>query len=390
MAYPQTSTHNSSVDSSSPSTSTTTGYYYDVFLNHRGPDVKNTFVSHLYYRLLSHGLQAFLDREELRAGEHLTPQIESAIRSSSVHITIFSPRYAQSKWCMDELVLILKSGGTIIPVFYNVKPSELRRMDKDDGMYAQAFSYHEQKSRYTRQRLENWRKALSDVSYLVGFELEACNGDEGKLLDKVVECVLKNRRKIALNVATYPTGLQEKVEDFEMTMPLQQQSGEVQILGIVGLGGVGKTTLAKELFNRKRSDFGKSYFLFDVREAAGIRSLNSLQSKLLNGLTHSNLQIDSVDEGIEMLRQCLSSSHALVVLDDVNNVHQLEAFLPIKDVLRPDSFILITSRDKDVLTTSGIAESSIYTQDSMNNTRDSSSAHMLSVNLILSKDSNIL
>jgi hypothetical protein len=119
-------------------------------------------------------LQPFLDREELQAGDYLTPQIEGAIRSASVHVTIFSPRYAESKWCMDELVLILKSGVTIIPVFYNVKPSELRWT----GRYAQALNNHEQKRRYDPQTLENWRKALSDVSSLSGFELAAYNGLE--------------------------------------------------------------------------------------------------------------------------------------------------------------------------------------------------------------------
>lgn len=152
-------------------------YRYDVFINHRGPDVKNTFVSHLYYRLLSQGLQPFLDREVLQAGGFLSPQIEAAIRTAYVQIAIFSPRYAESRWCLDELVFMCESGATIVPIFYNVKPSELRSKDKY-ALYVEALTNHEQTGRYDRQTLENWRKALSHVSSIIGFELDAYNGLE--------------------------------------------------------------------------------------------------------------------------------------------------------------------------------------------------------------------
>ena len=78
--------------------------------------------------------------------------------------------------------------------------------------------------------------------------------DEGVLLEQVVERVLKEVTKTPIHVAKHATGLDEKVKDFENEVLLQQQhSGKPMVLGIVGLGGVGKTTLAKELFNRKSS-----------------------------------------------------------------------------------------------------------------------------------------
>jgi hypothetical protein len=85
-----------------------------------------------------------------------------------------------------------------------------------------------------------------------------------------------------------------------------------------------------------------------------------LQKKLLKSLTGSDNPINSVDEGIGMLRKHLSSTNALVIIDDVDHVDQVYALLPHQTVLHSDSLILITSRNKDVLISSGVEESSIY------------------------------
>lgn len=71
---------------------------YHVFLNHRGADVKKTLASCIYHRLTNcHRVRVFLDEKELHAGYALSPAIRGAIESASVHITIFSKRYAESR-----------------------------------------------------------------------------------------------------------------------------------------------------------------------------------------------------------------------------------------------------------------------------------------------------
>jgi len=163
--------------------SSTDNHYHQVFINHRGPDVKKNFASYLYRRLISHGLEVFLDQQEMQGGENITSQIEGAIRSASVHVAIFSPGYAESKWCLNELLLMIDSGSTIIPVFHHVKPSDLRWTQGENSLYGKSLHDLEikktdEKLRYDSATIDMWRNALLHVAEISGFELESCNGWE--------------------------------------------------------------------------------------------------------------------------------------------------------------------------------------------------------------------
>jgi len=176
-------------------------YKCDVFLNHRGPDTKDTIASSLYWWLSSRGLQVFLDREKMQGGLIVTNQIKEAIASATVHVAIFSPRYAESTWCLEELHLMIATGKTIIPIFYRVTPRDVRGALEHRGSYAADLDKHERararngQRRHNSSSLLNWRNALFSAAAYSGFDMDTLNNDLGRLLFKVYECVFQRLEK---------------------------------------------------------------------------------------------------------------------------------------------------------------------------------------------------
>ncbi|KAM7480968.1 hypothetical protein LguiB_005551 [Lonicera macranthoides] len=142
---------------------------YDVFLSFRGKDIRKTFIDHLYSALVRHGIYTFKDDERLETGESIPPALLKAIEESSFAVVVFSKNYASSRWCLDELVKIMEcsskspKGQTVIPIFYDVKPSDVR---KQKGHFGQMFRKH------NSNRVKIWRKTLRDAANLSGLELD--------------------------------------------------------------------------------------------------------------------------------------------------------------------------------------------------------------------------
>ncbi len=146
---------------------------FDVFLNHRGPDVKGGFASHLRQALQEAGCRSFLDMESLEKGQHGQKKIYEALGCASVHVAIFSKHYADSDYCLDELCAMLESEKLIIPIFYDVSPSDLY-CKLHNGPYTKVF--REIHGRRQASEVKKWKDALCMAAQLSGFQLANYNG----------------------------------------------------------------------------------------------------------------------------------------------------------------------------------------------------------------------
>jgi len=167
--------------------------------------------------------------------------------------------------------------------------------------------------------------------------------DEAQLKTAIVSKVRDHlRASQPPPVAPYQVGLKETSK--ELIETLNQMEKDVGILSLVGMGGIGKTTLAQEIYHcfQKNDTFEKKSFLMDVRESA----IPDLQKQLACHLFKEDVK------DAEQFKKCFNrvmDHKVLIVIDDVDHKHQFDQLIPDINKLCPGSRIIITSRDSNVV-----------------------------------------
>jgi adenylate kinase family enzyme len=152
-----------------------------------------------------------------------------------------------------------------------------------------------------------------------------------------------------MNVAQHLVGIDSHV--VKMKNLLNLETRVVRTVGIYGMGGIGKTTVAKAVYNKICVVFEGSSFLSNLKESSkNPNDLVRLQKQLLNDILKMNLKIDSVDEGIIQIKKRLRDKRVLVILDDVDHNTQLQALVGNFEWLGSGSKIIVTTRDEHILT----------------------------------------
>ncbi|XP_058188511.1 disease resistance protein RPV1-like [Rhododendron vialii] len=335
-------------------------FTYHVFLSFRGEDTRKNFTDHLYTALVNAGLHTFRDDDEIERGGDIKLELETAIKQSRSSVVVLSKDYASSGWCLDELVMIVERKRNcehiIFPVFYDVEPSCVR---KQTGSVGEAFDGHdkrykaetdETKKQYLREKMKGWRAALREVADLGGFVLEnQADRHESKFIKIIVREVVRKLDFMVLSGTPYPTGLESRVKDINSW--LQDGSNNVGIMVINGMGGIGKTTIAKTVYNQNFDRFEGSSFLANIRETAKEpNGLVRLQRQLVSDILKRKMErIYSVDQGAPLIKDALCCKRVIVVLDDVNHLDQVNDLIGMQDRFHPGSKIVITTRHEQLL-----------------------------------------
>ncbi|KAK4775334.1 hypothetical protein SAY86_010269 [Trapa natans] len=323
---------------------------YEVFLNFRGPDTRKVFTNVLYEALVDAEVNVFKDYDDIQRGEKFGCEILRAIDESVIFVAIFSRNYASSKWCLIELSKMFESmeerpsgscNKKILPVFYDVGADDVKLRTQ---LYTDALLKHEKNQ--SPETVHRWKEALRKAGNIMGYEIkDTGHGEFIKLLVREICMKLKKKQKF---VTEY---LVQKDDEVEALMNLLDvKAPDVRFVGIHGMGGIGKTTLAKIIFNKLCDDYEHSVFLNDVRGSSKqYRGIEDLQKRLLGNLGSKMGDIMDADDGIMRIRKLLGQKRALIVLDDVDHRRQAQYLSGGAHWFGQGSRIIITTRNREVL-----------------------------------------
>ncbi|XP_076902423.1 disease resistance protein Roq1-like [Bidens hawaiensis] len=342
MASSSSSTHSAPVSSSQ-------SCKYDVFLSFRGDDTRKTFVDHLYLALVDRHIRTFKDDEERPQGESIRPSLSKAIEESRIAIVIFSKNYANSSWCLEELAYIMKCrdkrGLIVKPIFYDVEPSDVRyQKNKFGEVFAKQEAKYDNKAKL-------WRKVLVEVSNIAGWELKnIANGYEAQAIKKIVNNIQVSMLSDVDEGLTDENlvGMRARLKDLESLLEIGSD-GVVRMVGIWGVGGSGKTTLATFICMEISHHFHSHCIVENVGEQSIKYDLKRLQEDILLAFSKKEVTVRSVMEGKTHIQSMLHHQKVLLVLDGVDKHEQLEALGGSHEWFGGGSRIIITTRDKQLL-----------------------------------------
>ncbi|KAG7588394.1 Toll/interleukin-1 receptor homology (TIR) domain [Arabidopsis suecica] len=155
-----------------------------VFFNYRGAKLRYSFVSHLSDAFERHGINFFLDNHEQR-GKDLA-NLFVRIEESRIALAIFSTRYAESSWCMDELVKMKKCVDKgklqVIPIFYKIRARDVRGQT---GKFGDKFWELAKVSR--GDKIKKWKDALECITGKMGLSLGEKCSEAGFIMEIIKE-----------------------------------------------------------------------------------------------------------------------------------------------------------------------------------------------------------
>ncbi|KAG4938632.1 hypothetical protein JHK86_044773 [Glycine max] len=325
---------------------------YDVFINFRGEDTRGKFVSHLHYALSKAGVNTFIDDENLLKGMTLKDELMRAIEGSQISLVVFSKSYTESTWCLDELEKILECrklhDQIVMPIFYDIEPSVVRHQKGAFGKALKSAVEKTYSGEHAEQVLWRWSSALNRAADLSGFHV-VDRRNEAILVKEIVEDVLRKLVYEDLYVTEFPVGLESRVQ--KVIGLINNQFTKVCMIGIWGMGGLGKTSTAKGIYNQIHRKFIDKSFIEDIREICQTEGRGHilLQKKLLSDVLKTEVDILSVGMGKTTIKERLSGKRMLVVLDDVNELGQVEHLCGNREWFGQGTVIIITTRDVRLL-----------------------------------------
>ncbi|KAG7597385.1 Leucine-rich repeat 3 [Arabidopsis suecica] len=295
---------------------------YDVFLSFRGEDTRKTIVSHLYAALDSRGIVTFKDDQRLEIGDRISDELHRALGSSSFAVW-FSPR------------------TTLLP-----DPSVVRHQ-------LGSFSLEKYQGPEMADKVLRWREALNLIANLSGVVSSHCV-DEAIMVGEIARDISRRVTLLHKIDSGNIVGMKAHMEGLNHLLDLE--SNEVLMVGIWGMGGIGKTSIAKCLYDQLSPKFPAHCFTENIKSVSKDigHDLKHLQKEMLCNILCDEIRLWSVEAGCQEIKKRLGNQRVFLVLDGVDKVSQVHALAKDKNWFGPGSRIIITTRDMGLLNTCGV------------------------------------
>ncbi|XP_030517007.2 disease resistance protein L6-like [Rhodamnia argentea] len=326
-----------------------------VFLSFRGPDTRRHFSDFLYNMLTNAGIGVFRDEEGLEGGKEITPQLIQQIKQSKISIPVISKEYASSKSCLvesEQMVECLdKKDHTIIPIFYYVDPSDVRYCK---GSFESAFLKHKNRG-INDSQINSWKCALQRIGKLKGypFHEKVYHAEATKQIVHEVQQILKTKDLIVMAPLV---GVDSHVQEIMAKLKFDCGNGRAVKIGdtsemvlIYGIPGVGKTVLAKYVYNKLHHLYDTCSFLEKIQQEIEDKGIVSVQNQLISDLYNYAREFKYSDDALNYMQSWFHAKKVLILLDDVKDHEQLSALVGDLDWFGLGSTIIVTSQRADVL-----------------------------------------
>nr|AXU93617.1 RPP4/RPP5-like protein [Arabidopsis thaliana] len=315
----------------------------DIFPSFSGEDVRKNFLSHLLKELNRRSINTFMDHVIERSCI-IADALISAIREARISIVIFSKNYAASTWCLNELVEIDNCskyfGQKVIPVFYDVDPSHVR---KQIGEFGKVFKKTcEDKPADQKQR---WVKALTDISNIAGEDLR--NGpNDAHMVEKIANDVSNKLFHPPKGFGDL-VGIEDHIEAIKSILCLESKEAKI-MAGIWGQSGIGKSTIGRALFSQLSSQFPlRAFVTYKSTSGSDVSGMKlSWEKELLSEiLGQKDIKIDHFG----VVEQRLKHKKVLILLDDVDNLEFLKTLVGKAEWFGSGSRIIVITQDRQLL-----------------------------------------
>ncbi|XP_057458540.1 probable 2' cyclic ADP-D-ribose synthase BdTIR [Lotus japonicus] len=161
----------------------------DLFINHRSMDTKRTVATLIYDHLRRLGFHPFLDNKNMKPGDKLFDKINAAIMECKVGLAVISPRYCESYFCLHELALLMECKKKVIPIFVDIKPSQLGVINNRN---------------WTKEDLDRFKMALEEAKYTVGLIFNSSQGNFSDIVTSASDIIIKNLAEVEDEDMQYP------------------------------------------------------------------------------------------------------------------------------------------------------------------------------------------